>query len=143
VARERRLSFGDVAELYDLARPTYPAELVDDVLAFAGAGEGAPALEVGAGTGKATTLIAARGLELVALEPSEPMAALARRNCAAYGNVTIERSDFEHWDTRGRSFRLVFSAQAWHWISPDLRYVRAREALQPSGTLAVFWNRPA
>jgi SAM-dependent methyltransferase len=142
MARERRLAFGDVAELYDLARPTYPAELVDDVLAFSGVAGRAPALEVGGGTGKATALFAARGLEIVALEPSAAMAGVARRNCAAYENVTIEPSDFEHWDAHGRSFGLVFSAQAWHWISPDLRYLRAREALRPGGVLAVFWNRP-
>jgi SAM-dependent methyltransferase len=142
VARERRLAFGDVAELYDNARPTYPAELVDDVLTFSGGAESGPALEVGAGTGKATTLFAARGLQIVALEPSAEMAEVARRNLAGYENVTIEPSDFEHWDARGRSFGLVFSAQAWHWISPDVRYLRAREALRPGGVLAVFWNRP-
>lgn len=131
-----------MAELYDLARPTYPAELVEDVLAFSGAGESDPALEVGAGTGKATALFAERGLKIVALEPSAAMAEVARRNCAGHGNVTIEQSDFEHWEARGRSFKLVFSAQAWHWISPEVRYLRAREALRAGGALAVFWNRP-
>jgi SAM-dependent methyltransferase len=142
MTRERRLAFGDVAELYDRARPTYPAELVDDVLAFSGAVDSGAALEVGAGTGKATTLFAARGLEIVALEPSAEMAEVARRNLAGYEHVTIEPSDFEHWDARGRSFRLVFSAQAWHWIAPEVRYIRAREVLRTDGALAVFWNRP-
>ena len=61
---ERRLTFGVVAELYDRMRPSYPLALVDDVLAFAGVGR---ALEVGAGTGKATVLFAARDVEVVAL----------------------------------------------------------------------------
>jgi len=54
----RRLSFGGVAELYDRSRPSYPPALVDDVLEFAGVGPGEAdrALEVGAGTGKATVL---------------------------------------------------------------------------------------
>jgi SAM-dependent methyltransferase len=142
VAPERRLAFGDVAELYDLARPSYPAELVEDVLAFAGATSGDHAVEVGAGTGKATVLFAARGLELVALEPSAEMAAVARRNCAGFENVTIEQAEFERWSPGGERLRLAFSAQAWHWVTPDLRYVRAREALEPGGTLAIFWNRP-
>jgi SAM-dependent methyltransferase len=141
VARERRLAFGDVAELYDLARPSYPAELVDDVLAFAGASSGDRALEVGAGTGKATALFAARGVKVVALEPSAEMAAVARRNCAGIENVRFEATEFERW-TGDACFRLVFSAQAWHWVSPDVRYVRAREALEPGGALAIFWNRP-
>lgn len=140
----RRLSFGGVADLYDQARPSYPSTLVDDVLEYAGLGPGAAgrAVEVGAGTGKATVLFAARGLEIVALEPSAEMAAVARRNTVAYDNVTIEQTEFERWRPPGRDFRLVFSAQAWHWISPAVRYVAARAALETGGALAAFWNRP-
>jgi SAM-dependent methyltransferase len=141
VARERRLAFGDVAELYDLARPGYPTELVDEVLEFARVGPGDRALEVGAGTGKATVLFAERGLDLVALEPSAEMAAVLTRNCGGRRNVTIDDAEFERWDPGAERFRLLFSAQAWHWISPEVRYARAREALDPGGALALFWNR--
>jgi SAM-dependent methyltransferase len=138
---KRRLSFGGVAELYDRSRPSYPQALLDGVLEFAGAGAGDRALEVGAGTGKATVLFAERGLSVVALEPSADMAAVARRNCAAYGDVTIEQTEFERWRPDGRRFQLVFSAQAWHWVAPDVRYAAARAALEPGGALAVFWNQ--
>jgi SAM-dependent methyltransferase len=142
VPTDRRRAFGQVAELYDQARPSYPAALVDAVLAFAKAGRGDRALEVGAGTGKATTLFATRGLRIVALEPSSAMAQLARRNCARYEQVLVVEQDFEQWRGDDQAFKLVFSAQAWHWIAPDVRYARARAALQPGGALAVFWNRP-
>ena len=100
------------------------------------------ALEVGAGTGKATVLFADRGLSVLAIEPSAEMARIARRNCAAYENVTIEETEFERWRPSGHDFSLVFSGQAWHWISPEVRYVAARAALEDGGALAVFWNRP-
>lgn len=138
----RRLSFGGVAELYDRSRPSYPRAVVDDVLEFAGADGSSRALEVGAGTGKATVLLAERGLEVVALEPSGEMAALARRNCAAYENVRIEESEFEGWQPGAQRFRVVFSAQAWHWVAPEVRYVAARAALEPGGALAACWNIP-
>ncbi|MGA2925199.1 MAG: class I SAM-dependent methyltransferase [Solirubrobacteraceae bacterium] len=142
MSRERRLSFGEVAELYDRARPSYPAALVDDLVVIAQLGPGRRALEVGAGTGKATTLLAARGAEVVALEPSPEMAAVARRRCARYPDVEIEEVEFEHWQPGGRRFALVYSAQAWHWISPAARYCVAGEALVAGGTLAAFWNYP-
>jgi len=138
----RRLSFGGVAELYDRSRPSYPRALVDDVLEFARAGSGDRALEVGAGTGKATVQFAERGLIVVAVEPSEEMAAVALRNTAGYENVTIEQTEFERWHPEGREFRLVFSGQAWHWIAPEVGYAAARAVLEPGGALAVFWNRP-
>lgn len=139
----RRLVFGEVAELYDASRPTYPARLIDDLLENAVVEPGSRVLEVGAGTGKATTLVAARGIAVLAIEPSSAMAAIARRNCAAYPDVQIVESDFEHWDPGGQTFALLYCAQAWHWIDPELRFARARAALLPSGVLAAFWNRPA
>lgn len=137
--REARLVFGQVAERYERARPSYPNALVDDVIALAGEG---PALEVGAGTGKATMRFAQRGVAVHALEPSAEMASIARRRCAGFPRVTFAESDFEDWHGDRHSFALVFSAQAWHWVAPELKYVRAREALLDGGLLAVFWNRP-
>jgi SAM-dependent methyltransferase len=143
MAREQRLVFGEVAELYDRHRPSYPDQLIDDVLHVAGVDGREAVLEVGAGTGKATTMVAARGIPVVAIEPSEEMARIARRNCSRYAGVEIERSDFEDWDPGGRTFPLLFSAQAWHWVRPAVGYAKARAVLAPGGLLAAFWNRPA
>jgi SAM-dependent methyltransferase len=136
--REPRLVFGEVAEVYDRVRPSYPTALVDDVVKLAGVGAGAGAgaangrgaLEVGAGTGKATVMFAQRGVAVHALEPSPAMAAIARRRCARYEAVTIEETDFEHWRPPVPRF------------APELRYARARAALRDGGLLAVFWSRP-
>lgn len=135
---ERRLSFGEVAELYDRARPSYPDSLVEDVIELSGAGA---ALEVGAGTGKATVLFAERGVSVLALEPSAEMAQVARRNCARYSEVSLRQIEFEHWQPGGERFPLIYSAQAWHWVTPHQRYTRARAALKDGGLLAPFWNR--
>jgi SAM-dependent methyltransferase len=137
--RTPRLVFGQVAERYDRVRPAYPDALVDEVIALAGGGR---ALEVGAGTGKATLMFAQRDVAVHAVEPSAEMAAIARRRCADFPGVTITESDFEDWHGDRHAFALVYSAQAWHWVSPELKYVRAREALADRGLLAVFWNRP-
>jgi SAM-dependent methyltransferase len=130
-----------VAELYDQARPSYPRALVDAAVAFAGAGPGEWAVEVGAGTGKGTLQFAAHGLRIVALEPSREMARVLRANTADCENVAVEEAEFEHWRPE-RKFRLLYSAQAWHWIDPGVRYARAAAVLVEGGALAVFWNRP-
>jgi SAM-dependent methyltransferase len=141
--RERRLVFGEVADLYDRHRPAYPGRLVDDLIALAGLDGSRPVLEVGAGTGKATVMFAARGVPVVAVEPSADMALVARRNCRTYAGVQLEQGDFEQWDPRGRRFPLLFSAQAWHWVRPDAGYAKACQALSKQGVLAAFWNRVA
>ena len=62
MAREQRLVFGEVADVYDRARPAYPESLVDEVVSYARLVGGDPVLEVGCGTGKATVPFARRAL---------------------------------------------------------------------------------
>jgi protein-L-isoaspartate O-methyltransferase len=139
---EQRLAFGRVAELYDRARPSYPAVVVDELIEFAGLRAGDRVLEVGAGTGKLTCLLAGRGLAVLALEPSAAMAEVAMANCQRYPLVEIEQVDFERWQPSVPPLPLVVSAQAWHWVTPELRYERAADALAPGGTLAAIWTLP-
>jgi SAM-dependent methyltransferase len=140
----RRLVFGEMAERYDRHRPDYPPDLVQELIDRSGIerGEGR-ALEVGAGTGKATRLFAHRGIPVLAVEPSAEMAELARRNLGDHPEVEIVRSDFENFDPGGERFPLLYSAQAWHWVQPGVRTRLARAALEDDGLLAPFWNQDA
>jgi SAM-dependent methyltransferase len=135
--------FGEIAEEYDRVRPGYPAALVTDVLEYAALG-GAPAIEVGPGTGKATAAFAARGVAITAVEPDPAMAAVLARRVADLPNVAITVGAFEDY-APDRAFGLLFSAQAWHWIDPAVRWQRAASAVSPAGAIALFWNndRPA
>ena len=138
MSRVQRLVFGEVAELYDRRRPSYPEALATDVCP-----EPVDALEVGAGTGKATAPFVRRVRTLLALEPSPEMAAVIERRFAGEGRVEVLRSDFEAFSPGDRRFGLVFSAQAWHWVDAERRAGLAADVLEPGGVLAAFWNRPA
>ena len=143
VDQRRARVFGEVADEYERIRPDYPPALVDDVLAYAGPGA-TSAVEVGAGTGKATVAFARRGVAVTAVEPDEKMAAVLARRVADLPRVTVVSSAFEDYSP-ARGHDLVFSAQAWHWTDPAVRWQRAADALAPGGALALFWNndRPA
>jgi SAM-dependent methyltransferase len=140
MTEERRLTFGRVAELYEQTRPSYPRELVDDVAAYAALGPGDRILDVGAGTGKATRLFAGRGQAIVALEPSAEMAAVARTELRGFPEATVVEAEFERWEPPADRFKLLISAQAWHWLDPEIRFAKARAALVAGGALAAFWN---
>ena len=134
----RRTSFDRKAELYDAVRPSYPAALVDDVIARCSPQR---MLEIGAGTGKATVVFARARRELVAIEPGPNLAAVLRRNVAGFSHVTIEETTFEAY--AGHGFDLVYAAQALHWIDPALRYAKPAELLRPGGALAAITNEKA
>ena len=135
-----RTSFDRNAELYDAARPSYPEALVDEAVAWSGIPSGGRILEVGAGTGKATVAFARRGFAILALEPGPNMAAVLRRKSVTFPAVSIEQTTFEAWRGGDRSFDLVISAQAFHWVDPALRCVKAAAALRPGGALALIRN---
>jgi SAM-dependent methyltransferase len=130
----RALSFGAMAEAYERFRPGYPAELFDLVLTYAGQPV-RTALEIGAGTGKATRLFAQRGIAVTATEPDGAMLAELRRHVPA--TVTAVQAAFE--DLRpGESYGLVYAAAALHWTNPEGRWPRVAALLEPGGVFASF-----
>jgi SAM-dependent methyltransferase len=132
------LVFNEVPELYDRTRPTYPDALFTDLTEITGLGRRSRVLEVGCGTGQATRSLASLRCEVTAVEPGDGLAALARQNLAAFGNVNVESSAFEDWDDRGRRFDLLVAASSWHWVDPEAGWPKARDVLSPGGWMALL-----
>ena len=133
-------SFDGVVELYETYRPGYPAELIEDVVNLSGIKPGGEILEVGSGTGKATRLFARRGFSILCLEPGQNLIDVAKAQLSEYPQVRFERGRFEGWDARQRQFDLLISAQAFHWVPEEVRFVKAASVLKPPGHIALFWN---
>lgn len=130
----RALSFGTVAEAYERFRPGYPPELLDLVLEYAG-GPIRTALEIGAGTGKATRLFAQGGIAVTATEPDAAMLAELRKHLPA--GVTTVQAAFEDLPL-DVSYELVYSAAALHWTNPEGRWDRMAALVRPGGVFASF-----
>jgi SAM-dependent methyltransferase len=132
-----RDTFDEDAERYHRARPGYPDELFDDLAALTGLRADDRVLEIGPGTGQATVPLARRGYRIVAVELGASLAAVARRNLAAFPDVEVVTGAFEAWPLPPEPFDAVVSATAFHWIDPEVALARAAEALRPDGALAV------
>jgi SAM-dependent methyltransferase len=131
---DRALSFGAVAAAYERFRPDYSVELVDTVTAYAGSPI-RTALEIGAGTGKATRLFAQARITVTATEPDAAMLAELRSHVPA--TVNIVQAGLE--DLRlTETFGLVYAAAALHWTDPVGRWSRVAALLEPGGVFAAF-----
>ena len=135
-ARDMAESFGEHAAAYDRARPHYPGELVDRILAETRAGSREPdVLDVGIGTGISALPFRERGAHVIGVDVDDRMAEFARSR-----GFEVEVARFEKWDAAGRDFDLVIAGQTWHWIEPVAGAAKAAGVLRRGGRLAVFWN---
>ncbi|MEV0350863.1 class I SAM-dependent methyltransferase [Nonomuraea sp. NPDC050680] len=135
-----RATFDRVADLYQDARPDYPAELYSDLLAITAITPPAHLLEVGCGPGKATLPLARMGFRITAVELGDALAAEARHRLAEFADVSVITSSFEDWEPPAETrFDLAYAATAWKWVDPEVKYAKAAELLAPGGHLAV-WN---
>ncbi|MEP6843383.1 MAG: class I SAM-dependent methyltransferase [Pseudolysinimonas sp.] len=130
---DRATSFGQQAGAYDSARPEYPAEAVEWMLATTGP----DVFDVGAGTGKLTRAIRATGRTVIAVDPDAAM--LAELTARQPGQRTIVGSA-EQLPVPDASADAVVFGQAWHWVDPAAASREAGRVLRPGGTLGLIWN---
>ncbi|MCU1575844.1 MAG: methyltransferase [Leifsonia sp.] len=126
-------SFDRAADVYERARPEYPVEAVDWLLP-AGA---RTVLDLGAGTGKLTRALAARGLDVYAVDPSPRMLDQLR---AAIPGAIVHEGTAEDIPLADASVDAVLVAQAWHWVDQDVSLPSVARVLKPGGTLGLVWN---
>jgi SAM-dependent methyltransferase len=126
-------SFGAAADAYERGRPGYPEAAIDWLLPV-GAHR---VLDLAAGTGKLTRQLVERGLDVVAVEPSEGMLKQLR---AAVPGVPALVGTAESIPLADGSVDAVLVAQAWHWVDPPVASAEVARVLAPDGRLGLIWN---
>jgi SAM-dependent methyltransferase/GNAT superfamily N-acetyltransferase len=135
-----RVKFNEVAREYEAVRPTYPDECINTIVKYANSSPSSKILEIGCGTGQATQFFVACGFSPHCIDIGEELVAIASEKFRSYPSVKIEVSSFEAVEIPRSRLDLIYSATAFHWIDPNVRYQKAAQLLKPDGTLALFWN---
>jgi len=134
----RGSSFGAVAAAYAEHRPDYPADAVRWCVAPTGRDlAGLRVLDLGAGTGKLTALLASLGADVTAVEPDTAMLAELRRQAPS---VRALHGPAEAIPLPDASVDAVLCGQSMHWFDMSLAVPEIARVLVPGGTLGAMWN---
>ncbi len=129
--------FEAAVERYERGRPGYPDDAVSYLVHELGIAVGRAVVELGAGTGKFTELIALSGAEITAIEPVAAMREALQRNCPT---VTVLDGTAEAIPVDDASADAVVAAQAFHWFDADRALAEVARVLRPDGRLGLIWN---
>jgi SAM-dependent methyltransferase len=133
-------NFDSLAGDYAQYRPGYAPTVVTAVLALVGrpAAE-IDAVDVGAGTGIWTRMLAARNLHsITAVEPSDEM----RRNgmLTPENKITWRKGAAEDTGLPSGAYDLVSMASSFHWTDFDKACAEFQRMLRPGGRFVALWN---
>lgn len=128
---ERASSFGAIAADYDRLRPGPAPEAIGWLLPA----RCEVAVDLAAGTGLLSRVLAARVDRVVAIEPDERMAAVLRARSA--GPVAVRAVGEALPLAAGRADAILVSS-AWHWLDADRAIPELARVLRSGGRLGVL-----
>jgi SAM-dependent methyltransferase len=129
--------FGATPGLYERIRPEYPDAAVDILLRELGIARGRIVVDVGAGTGKLTRMLARTGATVIAVEPLAEMRERLAENVplAVPFDGTAERMAL-----KDGSAHAITVAQAFHWFDGHRALAEFHRVLAPGARLGLIWN---
>jgi ubiquinone/menaquinone biosynthesis C-methylase UbiE len=132
--------FQSASAVYDRGRPEYPLDAVEHLLQELNVGPASTVVEIGAGTGKFTKLLATLvpfGARVIAVEPVEGM---RKKFSELLPSVELLSGSAESIPLAPGAANAVIAAQAFHWFNGPVALGEIRRVLQLGGKLGLIWN---
>ncbi len=130
--------FQTVAGDYERARPDYPDDAGRWLAQRLDLHAGRRVLDVAAGTGKLTRVLASTGASVVAVEP---VAGMRERLAASLPDVELLDGLAEDIPLQDASVDGATVGQAFHWFDGDRALAEIHRVTRRGGRLAVVYNR--
>ena len=133
-----RNHFDEVVATYNRIRPDYPVKLFSDIFDYVGISDSKKAIEIGAGTGKATKPFLDAGYNITAVEISANMAEFLAKEFLQYEKFEVINMSFEDVVREKEKCDLIYAATAFHWVKAEIGCPKAFQLLKTGGVFALF-----
>ncbi len=131
--------FTGLAENYELYRVGYSEDVLRAAAALLPSSrEEASVLDVGAGTGKWTRMLAEYFGSCVAVEPNDDMR--SQGEAASGSEITWKAGGAESLAEPDAAFDWVTMASSFHWTDYKTALSEFRRVLKPGGLFTCLWN---
>lgn len=131
--------YTDLAASY-LKRPDYSDKAIDKMLQFTNTSPGAMVCDVGAGVAHLTLKLAARDLNVVAVEPNDAMRELGIKRTSQYKFVKWCEGTGEQTNQKSSSFDLVTFGSSFNVTDRTLALKESCRILKSHGWFTCMWN---
>lgn len=132
----------DHAKSYAKYRPTYPAEVYQQIVNFIKRNDDRPkldlAIDVGCGSGQSTKPLAADFTQVIGIDPSQGQIEEGNKRIDI-ANVTFQVGNAEQLPCDSCSVDLVTCGQSFHWLDESKFWAEVDRVLKPgTGCLALY-----
>jgi len=136
--RDKRVHFDEIVIKYEETRPEWPNDIFEDIINCSINEQGNKALEIGAGTGKATVHFLNKGYDVTAVEISKHMAEFLTERFKDNKDFSILASTFEDAVLEENNYNLIYAASAFHWVDAEIGCPKVFRLLKNGGIFALL-----
>jgi ubiquinone/menaquinone biosynthesis C-methylase UbiE len=123
-----------------LNRPDYSDAAIEAMLSIAGAKKNDKFCDVGAGVAHLTLMLAARGLDVVAVEPNDAMRTNGIKRTEKLSNVRWHEGTGEATGETPLTFDMVTFGSSFNVCDRQQALKETARILKPRGWFACMWN---
>jgi ubiquinone/menaquinone biosynthesis C-methylase UbiE len=137
--RDLAWDYSALAKTYS-QRPNYADAAIDALVDDAGLAPGDPVLDLGAGTGHLTLKLAARALDVTAVEPNPRMREIGVARTSGLANVRWRDALMERTDLPSGAFVLAAYGSSFGVADHQATLREAHRLLRSAGVMAALFN---
>jgi len=133
-----RFTGSEYVNLYDTYRPSPPIEIIHQTLNYLNKTKADIIVDLGSGTGISTDIWSNYSKEVIGIEPSKEMIAIAEKKATKKHNSKYLVGYSNKIPLASKSVDIISCSQSFHWMEPITTLAEINRVLKNNGVLVIY-----